>query len=54
LNVVEQPETLPARSVAVALKAVVESAGTLTVRPAAPNPAAVPVCTGVPVQVPPA
>jgi hypothetical protein len=46
---VEQPETLPAASVAVALKVVVESSGTATVMPVA-KVAADPVAVGAPEQ----
>jgi hypothetical protein len=47
---VEQPLTLPAASVAVALKVVELSSETATVIPVA-NAAAVPVAAGAPVQV---
>jgi hypothetical protein len=47
----EQPETLPAASVAVALNVVDESSETATVIPVA-NAAAVPVAAGPPVQEP--
>jgi hypothetical protein len=46
----EQPETLPAASVAVALKVVVVSSETATVRPGLENAAAVPVAVGAPVH----
>jgi hypothetical protein len=46
----EQLETLPAASVAVALKVVDESSATLTLSPAPPNAAAPPVVTGAPEQ----
>ena len=45
----EQPDTLPALSVAVALKVVVESSATATVMPVA-NVAAEPLAAGAPVQ----
>jgi hypothetical protein len=47
----EQPETLPAASVAVALNVVEESSATAIVIPVA-NAAAEPVAAGAPVQVP--
>jgi hypothetical protein len=46
----EQPETLPDTSVAVALKVVVESSATATVRPGLKNAAAVPVAAAAPEQ----
>jgi len=46
---VEQPETLPAASVAVALKVVDVSSATATAMPVA-KAAAVPVAVGAPVQ----
>ena len=47
---VEQPDTLPAASVAVALKVVEVSSETATVIPGEENAAAVPVAVGAPVQ----
>ena len=49
---VEQPETLPEASVDVALKVVLESSATATVRPGLEKAAAVPVAVGAPVQEP--
>ena len=49
---VEQPETLPAASVAVALKVVDVSSETETVRPGEEKVAAVPVAAGAPVHEP--
>ena len=49
---VEQPETLPAASVAVALNVVDVSSETATVIPGDANAAAVPVALGAPVQDP--
>ncbi len=46
----EQPETFPATSVAVALKVVELSPATATVRPGDANAAAVPVAAAPPVQ----
>jgi hypothetical protein len=46
----EQPETLPAASVAVALKVVVESSETVTVRPGLEKAAAVPLAATEPEQ----
>jgi hypothetical protein len=47
---VEQPEGLPAASVAVARKVVDESFATVTVIPGVAKPAAVPLATGGPEQ----
>ena len=49
---VEQPETLPAASVAVALKVVLVSSETEAVIPGEAKAAAVPVAFGAPVQAP--
>jgi hypothetical protein len=46
----EQPETLPAASVAVALNVVVESSATATVSPGLEKEAALPVAAAVPEQ----
>ena len=46
----EQPLTLPAASVAVALKVVVESSATVTVRPGEAKVAALPVAEAPPVH----
>ena len=48
----EQPETLPAASVAVALKVVEVSSETATVIPGDANAAAVPLAAGAPVHAP--
>ncbi len=51
IELVEQPETLPTESVAVAQKVVVESSGTVTLSPGLASCAAVPVAATADVQV---